>query len=403
MSGPLKGVRVLDLTRVLAGPYCTMMLGDMGADVIKVEPPGGDETRKWGPPWLGDQSAYYLSCNRNKRSIVIDLRQEDGRQVIRQLAASVDVLIENFKLGTMERWDLGYEETLRPTNPRLIYCSISGFGRTGPYADLPGYDFVVQGMAGLMSITGEAGGDPTKVGVAVTDLTTGMMAAFSITAALRHRDQTGQGQRVDLSLLETQVGWLANAASNFLVSGQAPRPMGNAHPNIVPYQVFRARDQQMVVAAASDQQFARLCEVVSAPDLAQDPRFATNAARVAHRDELVPLLEQLFQASDTADWMARLQQRGIPCGPINSLDQVFSDPQVQHREMVQTVPHPTLGKVPQVGIPVKFGTTPGSIRRHPPLLGEHTREILAEAGFPPGAIDDLVASGAVVTLSEKGS
>jgi crotonobetainyl-CoA:carnitine CoA-transferase CaiB-like acyl-CoA transferase len=372
-----------------------MMLGDAGAEVIKVEPPSGDETRAWGPPYLAGESAYYLACNRNKRSIALDLRRPEGRQVVLDLARRADVLIENFKLGTMERWGLDYEGVLQAENPRLVYCSISGFGRTGPYAAVPGYDFVVQGMGGLMSITGERSGGPLKVGVAVADLTTGMMAAFGILAALRHRDLTGRGQRVDLSLLETQVAWLANVASNYLVLGQVPTRLGNAHPNIVPYQTLRARDRELIVAVGNDQQFQRLCAALDLPQLAQDPRYATNAARVANREALIPLLEQALAGRDATEWVERFWQAGIPAGPINSLDHVFTDPQVLHREMLVRVPHPTAGEVPQVGLPIKFGATPGSIRRHPPLLGEQTREILAEQGYTEQQIAALAQAGAI--------
>lgn len=395
MSGPLTGLRVLDLSRVLAGPYCAMLLGDMGADVVKVEPPGGDDTRQWGPPFAEGESAYYLSCNRNKRSLVLDLRAEAGQEVLQRLAATADVLIENFKGGTMERWGLGYEAVLRPRNPRLVYCSISGFGRTGPYAHLPGYDFVIQAMGGLMAITGQPDGEPLKVGVAISDLTTGMMASFGITAALLWRDRTGEGQRVDLSLLETQVGWLANVASSYLLSGQVPNRPGNAHANIVPYQALHARDGQLVVAVGNDQQFARLCRLLDLAELPHDPRFITNKDRVAHREVLVALLEGALARRDVAAWIRLMWEQGIPAGPINRLDQVFADPQVLHREMLQQVEHPTIGWLPQVGIPIKHGSTPGAIRRPPPLMGEHTRELLAELGYEAAAIDRLLAAGVV--------
>lgn len=392
MSGPLQGVRVLDLSRVLAGPYCTMLLGDYGADVIKVEPPGGDDTRQWGPPYLGGESAYYLSCNRNKRSLVLDLSTAQGREVLLRLVRQSDVLVENFKLGTMERWGVGYEELLRQENPRLVYCNISGFGRTGPYAHLPGYDFLAQAMGGLMSITGPPGGPSTKVGVAVSDLTTGMMAAFSILAALRHRDQTGVGQRVDLSLLETQVAWLANVSSAYFATERPPQWQGNAHASIVPYQTFRARDREMVIAVGNDGQFQKLCALLGRADLAADPRFATNPARVAHRSDLVEILSGLLAEADADHWVALCWERGVPAGPINSLDRVFSDPQVIHREMVQEIPHPTAGTVKQVGIPVKLSETPGEILRHPPLRGEHSREILAEAGYTDSEAEGILAS-----------
>ena len=320
----------------------------------------------------------------------------EGQGILLRLARTADVIIENFRLGTMEKWGLGYEEVLRPLNPRLVYCSISGFGRTGPYADLPGYDFVIQAMGGLMSITGDPGGEPQKVGVAVSDLTTGMMAAYGIMAALFHRERTGEGQRVDLSLLESQVAWLANVASNFLTTGKRPARYGNAHPNIVPYQALRAADGSLVVAVGNDLQFQRFCTALGQPDLADDPRFVTNQQRVLHREALLALLEPLMASQPAASWVSLLRQHGIPCGPINAVSDVFADPQVLHREMLTEIPHPTAGRLKQVGLPVKFALTPGSIRRHPPLLGEHTAEILAELGYAPHESARLVETGAVI-------
>ncbi len=401
-GGALSGIRVVDLSRVLAGPYCTMMLGDAGADVIKVEAPAGDETRRWSPPAVAGQAAYYLSCNRNKRSIAVDLSRPEGQEVVRRLIAGADVVVENFKHGTMERWGLGYEEALRPLNPGLIYCSISGFGRTGPYKDLPGYDFVVQAMGGLMSITGEEGGEPVKVGVAVSDLTTGMMAAMAISMALYRRSVTGEGQRVDLSLLETQVAWLANQAYNYLVGGMIPRSRGNSHPNIVPYQALRAADRPFVVAAGNDRQYAALCRVLGAPELIDDQRFATNTARVTNRAELIPLLEERLRTRPAAEWIARLWEAGVPAGPINDVAEVFQDPQVLHRQMLTEIDHPTAGRLPQVGLPVKFGGTPGAIRRHPPLLSEHAEEILREVSYSSEEIDCLFAQGVVLRPQRGG-
>ncbi len=381
MSGPLAGVRVVDLTRVLAGPYATMLLGDLGADVIKVEPPAGDDTRQWRPPSVAGESTYYLGVNRNKRSVVLDLGSEDGRLALRALAASADVLIENFKVGTMERWGLGYEEVLRPLNPGLVYCSITGYGRTGPSAHLPGYDTVIEAMGGLMSLTGEPEGEPMKVGVAIVDVVTGSHAAFGVCAALTHRLRTGEGQRVDLSLFESNLSALANQASAYLLSGEIPGRHGNAHSTIVPYQVFRARDASVMVAVGNDPQFVRLCGLLGLSDLAADPRYATNPERVRHRDELVPRLAAAIAGMEADALVAGAEKGGVPVARINDLAGAFSHPQVAARAMIQVVEHPTAGPLRMAGIPLKLDRTPGTIRRPPPLLGEHTGEVLAELGL----------------------
>jgi formyl-CoA transferase len=376
MPQPLEGFRILDLSRVLAGPYCTMMLGDLGAEVIKVERPGvGDDTRAWGPPFADGESAYYLCANRNKKSITVNLKSSAGQEIIRQLARSSDVLVENYKVGELSALGLGYED-LKQLNPGLVYCSITGYGQTGPDKDLPGYDFVIQGRGGVMSITGEPDGEPMKVGVAVVDITAGLYAANAIQAALLARSKSGKGQAIDIALLDAQVAWLANVASNYLVSGNMPGRFGNAHPTIVPYQSFRARDGFFCLAVGNDGQWRKLCALVHQPDLAQDSRFATNPARVQHREVLIPLLQVIFQAQEIDFWLEELVAAGIPCGPVQTIDQVFSDPQVLARDMVWMMPHPTAGEVSLVGSPLKLSETPVAARLHPPLLGEHTEEVL---------------------------
>ncbi len=396
-SRALNGIKVLDLSRVLAGPYCSMMLGDMGADVIKVERPGaGDDTRQWGPPEAGGEAAYYLCVNRNKRSITVDLKKEQGREIIRSLAAKSDILIENYKVGTLPKMGLGYED-LKKINPGLIYCSITGFGQNGPYKDKPGYDFMIQGMGGVMSITGDPDGPPMKVGVAIVDITAGLFACSAILAALYHRTVTGRGQYIDVALLDAVVAWLANVGSNYLVSGEIPKRYGNAHPNIVPYEPFKCKDGTYIaLAVGNDRQWQDFCRLAGLDSLADDPRFATNPQRVIHRKELIPLVAQAMLQKTGDEWLEALDRLKIPCGPINTLDRVFSDPQVLAREMVAEVPHPAAGSVKLVASPMKFSDTPCVIERHPPLLGEHTEEILQEElGFSHEEIRRLREQGVI--------
>ena len=390
----LDGIRVLDLSRVLAGPWCTQTLADLGADVIKIERPGsGDDTRSWGPPFLKDasgndtaESAYYLGANRNKRSVTCDIAQPDGQALVRDLVLHCDVFVENFKVGDMARYGLDFD-SLRQLNPKLVYCSVTGFGQTGPYRERAGYDYAVQGMGGLMSVTGERddiGGGPQKVGVAVADLFTGMYATVAILAALRHAERTGEGQHIDMALLDTQVAMLANLGANYLVSGKAPGRAGNAHQNIVPYQVFEvapASDgskDHLILAVGNDSQFAKFCAVAGRPELASDPRYARNQDRVRHRAELVPLLEALMKTRTKTDWLAALEAAKVPCGAINSLAEVFADPQVQQRGMVHAWPHPLKDDLKLVASPMKLGATPVRTDLPPPLLGQHTDDVLRD-------------------------
>lgn len=386
---PLAGVRVLDLSRVLAGPWAGQLLGDLGADVVKVERPGsGDDTRAWGPPWLKDadgrdtaDAAYFLCANRNKRSVAVDLATPEGAATVRRLAAVADVVLENFKVGGLAQYGLD-AATLCAAHPRLVYCSITGFGQTGPYAPRAGYDFLIQGMGGLMSVTGapdgEPGAGPQKVGVALTDLMTGLYATIAVQAALAERERSGRGQHIDLALLDVQVAALANQASNYLAGGVVPRRMGNAHPNIVPYQAFPTADGDMILAIGNDGQFARFCAVAGHPEWAADPRFATNPQRVAHRAVLVPLLRQATVMRTTAQWVADLEREAVPCGPVNRLDEVFADPQVVARGLRIGLPRDDGVVVPGVANPIRLSGSPVRHGRPPPRLGEHTAEVLAE-------------------------
>ena len=399
--GALSGVRIIDLSRVLAGPYATMILADYGADVIKVEQRGaGDPTRAWGPPWVGRTdahdglSAYYLTANRNKRSLTLNLKTADGQAIARRLIAGADVVVENFMPGTLAEMGLDYA-TLSADQPGLILCSISGYGQTGPYRDRPGYDFIIQAEGGLMSITGPTEGEPSKVGVAIADITTGLYATTAILAALHHRTLTGRGQHIDVALLDAQVGWLANVAQNYLATGQPPQRYGNAHPNIVPYETFATADGIITMGIGSDDAFGRFCALIDRPDLAGDPRYVTNAGRVAARAMLIPELRAVFATRNSADWLAALNAIRIPAGPINDIPTVLNDSHVRAREMVQTAEHPALGPVDLLGPVAKLSETPATIRSAPPLLGEQTDELLAELGYSAAAIAGLREAGVV--------
>jgi len=384
---PLDDLTVVDLTRALAGPYCTMMLGDMGARVIKIETPdGGDDTRAWGPPFIRGESAYFMSINRNKSSVTLNLRDTRARDLLWRLLARADVLVENFRPGAMDRLGFGYD-AVRAALPRLVYCSISGFGQTGPYRERAAYDLIVQGMGGLMGITGEPDGAPMRVGVAVADIGAGMFAAYAVLAALRVRDRTGRGQRVDAAMLDGQVAWMTYMAANYFATGRDPARVGSAHTNLVPYQPFRTSDGFVNVAVGSEGLWQRFCGAVGLP-LAADPRFATNADRVAHRDELLAALRPVFAARTTADWVAHLMEHGVPAGPISRVHEVMEDPQVRERGMVVEIEHPRAGRVRVNGVPVKLSETPGVVRTPPPELGEHTEAVLRELGVPP---EDVVA------------
>ena len=385
-TGPLAGLRVLDLSRVLAGPSCTQLLGDLGADVVKIEKPGeGDDTRLWGPPYLKDdagaetrESAYYLAVNRNKRSLALDIATEEGQRVARALASRADVLVENFKLGGLARYGLGYDD-LKSDCPRLVYCSITGFGQTGPYAARPGYDYLMQGMAGIMSVTGEPDGQPMKVGIAIADIMTGMHATVAILAALHHRDKSGRGQHIDLALLDSTLSWLCNQGQSHLLTGELPERWGNAHPTIVPYQTFATADGHVILAVGNDGQFEKFCRAAGCPELSADARFRSNPGRVRNRADLVPQLETLMRRRTSDDWVRLLEGAGVPCGPVNRLDTIFADPQVAARGMLVEMAHALSAKpVTLVGNPQRFSETPVTYRRAPPILGEHSAEILRD-------------------------
>jgi len=402
MAGPLTGIRVLDLSRVLAGPWAGQNLADLGAEVIKIERPGvGDDSRAFGPPWVKDaqgretkDSAYFTSANRGKKSVTVNLQRPEGQALVCELAAKSDVLLENYKYGDLARYGLGYED-LQKINPRLIYCSVTGFGQTGPYKERPGYDFMIQGMGGMMSVTGEPGGEPQRAGVPIADIITGMYASIAICAALAHRAQSGQGQHLDLALLDSQIALLAYQNTNYFATGKPPRRIGNLHPNIVPYQPFRAADGEVILACGNDNLYRRFCEAAGCAELAADPRFATNGKRVENRDELARLLGEIFAGRTKKEWVELLDAAGVPNGPINDIAQVFAEPQVKARGVKIEVKHPVAGMLPMVASPMRFSATPLEHRTPPPLLGEHTEEILQLLGKSVDEIARLRASGAI--------
>ncbi|RLF93497.1 CoA transferase [Thermococci archaeon] len=390
----LEGIKVLDLSRALAGPYCTMLLGDMGADVIKIERPGkGDDSRAWGPPFIEGESAYFLSINRNKKSITLNLKSEKGKEILFKLIKISDVLIETNRPGVMEKLGLSFEE-VKNVNPKIVYCSISGFGQTGPYKLRPGFDQVIQGMGGLMSITGEENRPPIKVGVAITDVGAGMYAAIGILAALLRRDKTGKGEYIDVSMLDGTISWLTYQSGRYFASGEVPKPMGSGHPLIVPYQAFKTKDIYINIAVGNDSLWRKFCETIGL-NIADDPKFSTNAKRVENKEELIKILNEILSKKTGKEWLEILNKAGIPCGPIYKLNDIFSDRHVLSREMVSEIEHPKAGKIKLTGVPIKFKNSPGKIRLHPPLLGENNFEILEEIGYKKEEIEKFREEGVI--------
>ncbi len=392
---PLENIKVLDLSRALAGPYCTLMLADMGADVLKIEQPGrGDDTRGWGPPFVNGESAYFLSVNRNKKSLTLNLKEEEGKKIFYSLSETADVIVENFRPGTTEKLGVSYED-IRNLSERIVYCSISGFGQSGPYKLRPGYDLILQGMGGLMTMTGEEKRPPVKIGVAITDIAAGMFAAYGILAALYTREKTGKGQYVDISMLDCQVSWLTYQAGNFFATGVSPKRLGSAHPTIVPYQAFETKSGYINVAVGSEKLWQNFCSAVGHEELTDDPKYKTNRDRVENRKELISLLQKIFSEKPTEEWLKAFHERGVPAGPIYTFDQIFSDPQVLHRNMLVEMDHPVAGEIKQTGVPVKLSETPGSIELPPPLLGEHTEEILRRLNYTDSETKVLREKGVI--------